>query len=412
MEPTLALPATARSGALGAFSSRDFRLLWGGQATSFLGDAAFTVALGWRVIELTGKAGSLGYVLALETVAMMATLLLGGVLADRYSRRRLMIGSDLARAGIIGVFLGLELTGRLTFGAVLALACGFGLAQGFFQPAFSGIVPLVVESPLLASANSWLGIARQGSQVIGPAIAAVLYGTVGPSPVWALESGSFLVSATALYLARPRMLSPEAPQGMRRELAEGFRYVASVPWIWAGILAACVILMFGMAPFNALLPRVVHSHYGRGVGSYGLLFSLMSVGMVLGSLAWAHWNPMRHRMVICYASFGLGAAGIIVVGLSDSYWLAAAAVVWRGLGIGIGIAAWMTLVNELVPERLLARVFSLDYFGSTGLTPVGYVLAGAVASVVAPTTILAVGGCAAVTLWFVPLAWRSIREAA
>jgi MFS family permease len=387
-------------------------LLWGGQATSFVGDAAFTVALGWRVIELTGKAGSLGYVLALETVAMMATLLLGGVLADRYSRRRLMIGSDLARAAIVGVFLGLELTDQLTFASVLVLAAGFGLAQGFFQPAFGGIVPLVVEAPLLASANSWLGIARQGSAVVGPAVAAVLYGAVGPSTVWAIESASFLVSAAALWLARPRMVAPEAPQGMWHELAEGFRYVASVPWIWAGILAACVILMFGMAPFNALLPRIVHTHYGRGVGSYGLLFSLMSAGMVAGSLAWAHWNPRRHRMVICYGSFGLGAAGIIVVGLSDSYWLAAAAVVWRGLGIGIGIAAWMTLVNELVPERLLSRVFSLDFFGSTGLTPVGYVMAGALASVVEPTSILAFGGVIAVTLWFVPLAWRSVRNAA
>jgi hypothetical protein len=273
-------------------------------------------------------------------------------------------------------------------------------------------VPLVVESPLLASANSWLGIARQGSAVIGPAIAAVLYGTVGPSTVWAIESASFLVSAAALYLARPRMVAPEAPQGMFRELSEGFRYVASVPWIWTGIVAAALILMFGMAPFNALLPRIVQSQYGRGVGSYGLLFSLMSAGMVLGSLAWAHVNPRQHRMVICYGSFGLGAAGLIVVGLSDSYWLSAAAVVWRGIGIGIGIAAWMTLVNELVPERLLSRVFSLDYFGSTGLTPVGYVLAGAVASVVAPTTILAVGGCVAVTLWFVPLAWRPVRDAA
>ena len=398
--------------ALAAFASRDFRLLWGGQAISFTGDAAFTVALGWRVTDLTGKAGSLGYVLALETLAALATLLLGGVLADRYSRRRLMIASDLARAAVVGVFFAVDLTGHLTFGAVLALGACFGLGVGFFQPAFGGIIPLVVEAPLLPSANSWLGIARQGSSVIGPAIAAGVYSTSGPSVVWAIEAGSFVVSAAALWLAETRQVTPEAVRGMRSELAEGFRYVSSVPWIWTGIAAACVILMFGMAPFTALLPRLVRSHYDRGVGSYGLLFSLMSAGMVAGSLAWARWHPSRHRVVVCYATFGLGGLGMIVVALSPWYWLAAAAVVWRGVGVGVGIAAWMTLIVELVPERLLSRVLSLDFFGSTGLTPVGYVLAAALATTVSPSVILAVGGSVALTLWFLPLAWKPVRTAA
>jgi MFS family permease len=393
-------PEDERS-ALAAFSSRDFRLLWGGQAISFTGDAAFTVALGWRVTELTGEAGSLGYVLALQSLAMLATLLLGGVLADRYSRRRLMIASDIARAAVVGVFLAIDLSGHLTFGAVLALAACFGLADGFFQPAFGGIIPLVVETPMLPSASSWLGIARQGSMVVGPAIAAGVYSSAGPSTVWAIEAVSFFVSAVALWLARTRTLAPAAPRGMRHELVEGFRYVASVPWIWTGIAAAGVILMFGMAPFTALLPRIVRSSYDRGVGSYGLLFSLMAAGMVAGSLARAR----------CFAAFGVGALGIIVVALSPWFWLAAAAVVWRGIGIGIGIAAWMTLLTELVPDRLLSRVYSLDFFGSSGLTPVGYALAAALATTVAPTTILAVGGTVAMTLWFAPLAWRRVRDA-
>ncbi|HEY1512332.1 MAG TPA: MFS transporter, partial [Gaiellaceae bacterium] len=93
-----------RQGTFVAFSSRDFRLLWGGQTVSFVGDAAFIVALGWRVTALTGKASSIGFVLALESLAMLVTLLWGGVLADRHSRRLLMIGSDLARACVIATF--------------------------------------------------------------------------------------------------------------------------------------------------------------------------------------------------------------------------------------------------------------------------------------------------------------------
>ncbi|HEX4526055.1 MAG TPA: MFS transporter [Gaiellaceae bacterium] len=398
-----------RAGTLAAFGSRDFRLLWGGQTISFVGDAAFIVALGWRVTNLTGKASSLGFVLGLESLATLTTLLLGGVLADRYSRRLLMIGSDLARAVVMLVFCVIDATGHLSLASVFALAVCFGLADGFFQPAFGGIVPLVVEQPILPSANSWLGIARNGSAIAGPAIAAVLYGTAGPTVVWGLDSASFLVSAGALWLARPRAIQPSAQLGVRKELAVGFRYVISVPWIWTGIAAAMVILMIAMAPFTTLLPRVVQTHYHRGVGSYGLLFSAMAAGMVGGSLIWARWHPRKWRVAICFAAFGINDLGIVVVALSPWYALAVAAVAWRGLWIGIGIAAWLTLITELVPEHLLSRVMSFDFFGSLGLTPVGFVLAGLAATAIAPTTILAVGGALGAALWFVPLAWDKVR---
>ena len=169
--------------------------------------------------HLTGNASSLGFVLALDSLAMLTTLLWGGVLADRYSRRLLMISSDLARAVVAGVFFALDASGHLGLTSILVLAACFGAADGFFQPAFGGIVPLVVESPLLASASSWIGIARQGSAVVGPAIAAGLYATTGPNVVWAVEAVSFLVSAGALWLARPRAIQPEPRLGMRRELA-------------------------------------------------------------------------------------------------------------------------------------------------------------------------------------------------
>jgi MFS family permease len=403
---------TDRASTLAAFRSRDFRLLWGGQTISFIGDAAFIVALGWRVTDLTGKASSLGFVLAVESLAMLATLLWGGVLADRYSRRLLMIGSDIARAGVMTVFFALDASGHLGMNAILVLALLFGAADGFFQPAFGGIVPLVVETPMLASANSWIGIARQSNAIVGPALAATLYGTAGPTVVWGLEAGSFLVSAGALWLARPRRIEPSPQLGMRKELAEGFRYVFSVPWIWTGITAATLILMVAMSPYTVLLPRVVQSHYHRGVGSYGLLFSAMAAGMVAGSLVWARWHPRKWRVAICFAAFGINDLGIVVLAVSPWYELAVVSAAWRGFWIGIGIASWMTLISELVPERLLSRVLSFDYFGSFALTPVGFVLAGVAATAIAPTTILAVGGALGAILWFVPLLWGKVRVVA
>lgn len=401
-----------RAGTFAAFESRDFRLLLSGQAVSFLGDAAFIVALGWRVTDLTGKASSLGYALALESLAMLTTLLLGGVLGDRYSRRLLMIGSDLARAVIMTVVLVLDATGHLSYTDILVLAVLFGLADGFFQPALGGIVALLVDQPLLASANSWVGIVRNGTAIVGPALAAFLYHSGGPSVVWGIDAGSFIVSAVAVWFARPRAVDVPEQLGLRKELATGFRYVISVPWIWTGIAAATVILMVAMAPYTALLPRVVQSHYHRGVGSYGVLFSAMAAGVVAGSLLWARWNPRRHRVTICFVSFGINDIGIVVLALSPWYPLAVVGATWRGFWIGIGISAWMTLISELVPAHLLSRVISFDFFGSSGLTPVGFALAAAVSTAVAPTSILAVGGAVGASLWFVPLAWRRVRTAA
>ena len=268
-----------------AFSSRDFRLLWGGQTISFVGDAAFIVALGWRVTDLTGKASSLGFVLALESLAMLVTLLWGGVLADRYSRRLLMIGSDLARACVIAAFFVLEATGHVSLDGDPRARDAASASPTASSSRRSGASCRSSSSSRCSpSANSWLGVARNGSAIVGPAIAAALYHTSGPSLVWAIDGASFVVSAAALWLARPRAFEPGPPLGLRRELGEGFRYVLSEPWIWTGIAAATVILMVAMAPFTALLPRVVQAHYHRGVGSYGALFSAMAAGMVVGSL--------------------------------------------------------------------------------------------------------------------------------
>jgi MFS family permease len=398
------------SSALSAFRSRDFRLLWGGQTVSFAGDMAFLVAIGWYVTTLTGSAGSLGIVLAIQSAALLTTLLIGGVIADRYPRRRLMIGSDLARAALVGILAALDATGSLSFTAILVLVALIGLADGFFQPAFGGIVPLVVEQPFLASANSMLNVARQTAAIGGPALAALVYGTAGSTTVFALDAASFVFSAALLWLARPRRLDAEPTEGPWRDLAAGFRYVASVPWLWSGILVTTLILMVAMTPYQSLLPRLVRTHFHLGIGAYGLLFSLQAVGMVLGSFTFAHVNPRRKRAILCFAAFSINDAFMLLLAVSPWFPLAAAASCVRGFFVGVGIGLWMTMVTELVPEGYLSRVISLDFFGSFGLTPVGYLVAAGLAGLFAPQAIIAVGATLGALLWLLPLVSARVRE--
>ena len=166
MEATAAAPSRAR--VLRAFRSRDFRMLWTGQAISLLGDAAFVVALGWRTFTLTGSARSLGIVLTFQGVGLLATVLVGGALADRYDRRTLMLVSDGARFAVIACLAVVDATGHLSIGSLAAIAFAEGLATGFFTPALGGLIPLVVPETGLGSANALIGLARQGSFLIGP----------------------------------------------------------------------------------------------------------------------------------------------------------------------------------------------------------------------------------------------------
>jgi MFS family permease len=397
---------------LQAFRSRDFRLVWGGQTVSLIGNAAFLVAVGWKTLELTGSAGSLGIVLMAEGLAMLATLLIGGALADRYERRRMMIISDVARLGIVGALAVTDATGQLTFPLLIAFAVGVGLGDGFFHPAFGGIVPLVVEKPYIASANAMIGISRQMSFLLGPAFAAGLYGLTGSATVFALDAASFAVSLVLLGLARPRAIDPEPGEGTLKEILAGARYVASVPWLWLTILLAALVLMLVMAPLQALMPELIKENFDRGVGSYGLIFTFQAAGMVLGTIVFGQTNPRRHRVVLTYVAWAINDVCTILFALSHMYEAAAALVFVRGGLIAYGIAIWETVLMELVPENKLSRVISLDFFGSLGLTPIGYALAAVLAGVFAPASIIVAGASIAMVLWLAPLTLRSVREAA
>jgi MFS family permease len=175
-----------RARALHALRSRDFRLLWSGQTISLVGDGAFLVALGWTSFELTGSKSTLALVLMGHGAAMLATLLLGGALADRYPRRTLMIISDLSRCAVMVALVVVDLSGNLELWSLITLAVLYGAGDGFFYPAYGGIVPLVVDEHHLASANALTGLSRQAAFVVGPALAGVLYGTVGASAVFGL----------------------------------------------------------------------------------------------------------------------------------------------------------------------------------------------------------------------------------
>jgi MFS family permease len=386
-----------------ALRHRDFRLLWSGQTVSLVGDAAFLTALGWKTFTVAGSA-RFGVVLVCQSIAMLATTLVGGALGDRYPRRRMMVASDLARFVCVGVLAVLDATGHLSFASLLVLATLVGLGDGFFTPAFGGIVPLVVDSGSLASANSLIGVARWSSLLIGPSIAALVYGAAGSSVVFGLDALSFVVSAALLLRARPRLLELETHEaGMLGQIAAGARYVARVPWLWVTISLFGVVLMLQLAPQQVLLPKLVKEHFHHGVGAYGLLMSMVGVGTIVGTVLFGQLQPRRRRGVISYALWIANSAAIAGMALSPWFGLSIAFAAARGFCIGFAVAVWETMLMQLVPEHLLSRVVSLDWFGSFGLMPIGLAVAAGVSGLAAPGTIIGVGAGISACLFAVAL---------
>jgi len=402
--------AQPRLRVLEALRHRDFKLLFAGQTVSQIGDAAFVVALGWRAFTLTGKASSLGIILMVESLGLITTLLIGGVLADRYSRKLQLIASDAARAIVIGVLAAVDASGHLTFGLMIVFVAFHGLGSGLFQPAFGGILPLLVEEPSLGSANALIGISRQAAIVVGPALAGGIYGAAGSSAIFAVDALSFVVSAVVLAFARPRAYERAPTEGMWRELTSGFRYVAKVPWLWITIGTFSLVLLIGFAALQVLLPKLVQEQWGGGVGAYGLLFTLQGVGMVIGSVVLAQTSPTRRRGTLIYSLFLVNNVLGALLGLSPWYAGAALLQIGRGFCVGFGITLWDTMVMQRVPPQMLARVISMDWFGSLGLLPAGLGMWALLSDVAAPGTLIAVAATVCAGLFALGLANPRIRS--
>jgi MFS family permease len=401
--------APGRFRILDALRERDFRLLFFGQTVSQIGDAAFVVALGWRAFTLTGEASSLGIVLLVDAAAVVATLLVGGVLADRYSRRALLVGSDLARAVVVAGLAAVDATGHLSFGVLIAFVALQGLGSGLFQPAFGGIVPLLVDTAQLGSANALIGISRQAAFVIGPALAGGIYGTAGSAAIFTVDAASFVVSAGLLLRARPRAFEPAPSEGLARGLVAGFRYVASVPWIWITIAMFSLSVMVGYAAFQVLLPKLIEEEWSGGVGAYGLVFALQGVGMVIGSIVLGQVSPTRRRGPLIFGLLALNSTMTVALALSPTLAGAAVLSVARGSCLGFAITLWDTTVMQRVPEQMLARVISMDWFGSLGLLPLGLGFWAAFSDAATPSTLIAASSAFCALALVGTLATRSIR---
>jgi MFS family permease len=395
-------------------SIRDFGLLWTGMSVSMIGDGITFVALAWQVYELSNAPTAMSVVGVAWSVPMVVFLLAGGVVSDRFDRRRVMIASDVVRGAAIGALGVLSVTGAIRLEHILVLIAVYGAGEAFFSPAFGAIVPDLVPRDLLVEANSLEQFVRPVAiQLVGPAaggflIAAFERSGGGVGEVFLLDAASFGFSALCVaFMRAPRIRpTPSARASALREIGEGFRFVRSKTWLWATLGMALVTLLFYMGPWEVLLPFIVKNDLGGGADDLGLVYAWGGAGAILASVVMAQRGLPRRHMRFMYVAFALEVFGIAGYALATRPWHAMVISFAAGICATAGMVVWGTLTQTLVPSHLLGRVRSVDWLISIGLLPVSFAVTGPIADAVgAQTTMIGagvLGGIATLAFMLVP----------
>ncbi|MEU5213141.1 MFS transporter [Streptomyces sp. NPDC020742] len=382
---------------------RDFRILWIGMSVSLMGDGVMLVALAWQVYTLSGSPAAMSAVGVARAVPQVALVLLGGVVSDRFDRRRIMLISDLVRAVSLVTLAALTLGGALALWQLIVVVMVYGGAAGFYPPAYDAIVPTLVLKSELVEANALDQFVRPAAvQIGGTALGGVLVAGIGTGGAFAFDALTFGVSVFCLLCIRP-MPPPSEPVGsVWADFLRGLGYVRANSWLWATYISATFAYLLFLGPAEVLLPYLVKNVLEGSAGDLGLVLTSGGLSAVLVALAVGQIGVPRRFMTFVYGSWTLATLAVAGYGLSTNSWqLAAACAAVNGFETA-GLIAWATAKQRLVPAALLGRVSSVEWFVSISLLPLSYALAAPVAAAVGVRTTLIGAGVlgAVVTLVF------------
>ena len=407
---------------------RDFRLLWLALGGSVLGDMIVLTALALYVTDLTGDPTDLGIVLTAQSAPLVVFLLIGGVVADRMPRHRVLLATDVVRAVVQASLAVLVLLDATQIWHLVIAGVLFGTAEAFARPASTGLVPQTVPDGEVQEARALVSMTQNIAEIGGPALGTALVVGLSAGFAFAADAATFLVSALLLVRVRPRdrsgdraaaMAAPAGPElavaeglpaasDWRVELREGWHEVRSRSWVWATVAGATAGLLLALAPLFVLGPTVAEEEYGS-VGYYGLVMTAFGAGAVVGAVTGMRWRP-RHPLRAAHLVVAPWPLIGVLMGLGTPLWIVVPLAVVAGWGISLFDVWWNTAMAERIPPQSLSRVSAFDWMGSLALLPIGYALSGPVAEAIGTTELLVGGGVLAIAASLAVLLSRGVRD--
>ncbi|GAB2868959.1 MFS transporter [Lentzea nigeriaca] len=375
-------------GAFGLFCSARF--------ISLLGTAMAVVALPFAVLD-HGTALDSGLVLAARIVPYLALVLIGGSIADRFSRSAVLtishVGSGAAQAAAAATLL----TGNYHLGLLLGLQAVQGAFNAFTSPAARGGLPQIVEPDRLQKANSLLSAARFGTGLIGPAAAGLAAATIGAG--WALAFDAATYFAAAALYAKLNLPGKPVTSSLTQNLGEGWNTFRTTSWVWTMVLSFCLTNAIYVGVWTVLGLAIAKRTIGEF--EWGLVLSASGAGLALVTLIM--YRTRTVPLWIATLITLVAAVPLLALGLGANTPTLIVIAFVEGMGMATWAIAWETELQRAIPNHLLSRVTAYDEFGSFLAIPLGAVTAPLVATKIGDTTTATISAFAYVVAAFIPL---------
>jgi MFS family permease len=395
---------------------RDFRLLFSGQLISVIGDQFFAVALPWFVLTAGGSPQDLGLILTAYGIPRVGTVLLGGVLADRWRPRRVMLLADAARVFVVAGLAALALFARPEFQQIGALAVVLGIFDGLFIPASWAVVPDVLPEDALQAGNSLSFSWTQLANLAGPSIAGLVVTAFQSGVALAIDAGTFLVSTltlAAMRSSRPRVASSAAAAAEAEAVpgeASFWRFLLHSRLFQVILLIVVVLNLVLNGMLEVGLPALAKQTFQSGASGYGLMLTGFGGGALLGGLLGPALANIPHRGTVNLCIWGAQSLAIISIPLLGGLEGATVALALMGLCNGLGNVSFLTMIQQHLPRQLMGRFMGALAFCNFGLFPVSVALSGVVVVRFGAPVGIAACGALALLATIVALIPREVRR--
>jgi MFS family permease len=380
------------AGTFRALRHRNFQLFFGGQIISLIGTWMQTVAQAWLIYRLTGSAALLGVLGFVGQIPILLLSPLAGLVADRWPRRGVVISTQTSSMLLAFILAALTMTGHIRVWEIIVLATLLGIVNAFDVPARQSFLIEMVGREDLLNAIALNSSMFNGARIAGPAIAGILVAVVGEGWCFLLNGISYLAVIAGLFMMRiEKMTLVHDGAAPLEKLREGFRFARHTKPIRA-LLLLVAIVSFMALPYTVLMPIFAVQILHGGASAYGWLMGAVGAGAMFGALALAMRAQLRGLgKVVAYAATGLGAS-LVLFSASHWYWVSCAILVVSGFTMMMQFTATNTLIQAMVPDQLRGRVMSLYSMMFLGMSPIGSLLAGALADRIGAPVTVAIGG--------------------
>jgi MFS family permease len=390
---------------------QNFRTFYTGYVTSLLGSSMSAVAIAWAVLNTGASATDLGYVFAAAVVPQVLLMAFAGAVADRFGRRRVMLGADMLRCGAQASLAVLLFTGRPALWVFILLAWLGGMGEAFFDPAMSALTVEIAPSDRLSDANAMYGLASSVTRIGGPALGGLLIaaaGSAGPAVVVAVDAATYAISVLALSRLRlPARSAEPARQSMFRDMASGWAEFRSRTWLWTVSVQFAFMNLLTWAPWMLLGPVQGHGYLG-GAAVWGAILGVQGAGAIIGGTLSLGRRPSRPLIVSTIGTFGYALPDIALALHGGAPWVAVAALL-SGVGSSVFSTFDATVIQQQVPADMLARVNGIAVFPAYGIGVIGYGIDGRLASAIGAQTVFGIGAVYGVLSSAVVLTLPAVR---